>query len=90
MGAGAGAGGRRLEEFRKAVVPSVFGVLAGVFSFLAGDAGAGVLVLVLAVLAQKGVFTATGTEMSGRDWASVVLTTLLWWFIAWTLLLSVG
>jgi len=81
---------KKLEEFKKVVVPAVFGVLAGAFSFFTGDAGAGVLMLVLAVLAQKYIFMMTKTGMSGRDWVSVVLTTFLWWFIAWTLLLSMS
>jgi len=81
---------RKLEELKKVTVPSLMGVLVGIFSFLAGDAGGGVLMLALAVLAQKYVFTVIRMRMSGRDWAYISFTTFLWWFIVWTLLLNLS
>lgn len=90
------AGNKKKEEYAegiiKTVIPSLFGVLAGVISFfvisnpLSED---GLLIAILLILVQKFVFPFLHINLEGaKDWIYISFMTIFCWFVTFALLLN--
>lgn len=90
------AGNKKKVEYAegiiKTVIPSLFGVFAGVISFfvvsnpLSED---GLLIAILLILVQKFVFPFLHTNLEGaKDWIYISFMTIFCWFVTFALLLN--
>ncbi|MCS7130173.1 MAG: hypothetical protein NZ872_02000 [Archaeoglobaceae archaeon] len=80
-------------ELKKAIVPVLFGILAGFFSFLVTQDlrqrdAFGIIILVLFIYIQKFVFPKLNVKLQPKDWFGLSFITLASWYIAWTFLLN--
>jgi hypothetical protein len=81
------------KEIIKTFLPLIFGVVAGIVSFIVtGNIRTrdplSIVVLVLFVYINKFIMPRFGVELQGKDWAGVGFLTLTTWYISWTLLLN--
>jgi len=80
------------EGLKKTLIPSLFGILAGVISFLVVNnpkSGDGLLILLLMIMVQKFVYPFVHTKLAGaKDWIYTFFMSSFWWFITYTLLLN--
>ncbi len=78
-------------------IASVMGIIAGVLSFLlvkpeTNQGVIGFLLLLGAMVFQKHVFMLIGldiSELGGKDWFYQSFMAFAFWFIAWTILLTI-
>jgi hypothetical protein len=80
-------------EMIKSLLPLIFGVIAGILSFLlAGNLRSrdplGIIILVLFIYINKFLMPRFGIELKGKDWAGIGFMTFTAWYIIWTLLLN--
>lgn len=83
-----------MERIKKTIVPCLFGILAGIISFLIFKNDPtdldGFFIAVIFSLIQKWVYPFLGTRLEGiKDWLYIMFLTIFCWFIAFTLLLDI-
>jgi hypothetical protein len=81
-------------EMIKSLLPLLFGIIAGILSFLlAGNLRSrdplGIIVLTFFIYINKFLMPKFGIELKGKDWAGIGFMTFTTWYIIWTLLLNI-
>jgi hypothetical protein len=80
------------EGLKKTLIPSLFGILAGVISALVVNnptSTDGLLILILLIMVQKFVYPFVHTNLTGaKDWIYISFMTFFCWIITYTLLLN--
>lgn len=81
------------KDLIKTFLPLVFGIIAGLISFLiSGNLRSrdpmGIIVLVLFIYINKFLMPKFGIELQGKDWAGIAFMTFTTWYIVWTILLN--
>lgn len=84
------------EGLKKTLIPLLFGILAGVISYVLCSSGFsnpeqedGLLIAILMVLVQKFAYPFLHTSIKGaKDWIYIGFMTVFCWFISFTLLLN--
>jgi hypothetical protein len=80
------------EGLKKTLLPSLFGILAGVISALVVNnptSEDGLLIVILMIMVQKFVYPFVHTNLTGaKDWIYISFMTLFCWLITYTLLLN--
>jgi len=77
----------------KTYLPLLFGVFAGVLSYIITDQvrsrdPLGIIVLVFFVYIHKFILPKWGVKIESKDWVGISFLTLATWYISWTLLLN--
>lgn len=81
------------KELKKVFVPIIFGVIAGLLSFVAtGEIrqrdAFGIIILVFMIYIQKFVLPKIGVNLEGKDWVGIAFLTFSSWYISWTMVLN--
>ncbi len=81
------------KEMIKTFLPLLFGIFAGLISFLISGTmrsrdPMGIIVLVLFIYINKFLMPRFGVELKNKDWAGIAFMTFTTWYITWTLLLN--
>lgn len=81
------------REMKKTLTPIIFGVIAGILSFLVTGEfrqrdAFGIIILVFLIYTQKFILPKMGVELEGKDWAGIAFLTFSTWYISWTIMLN--
>ncbi len=81
------------KEIIKTFLPLLFGMVAGLISFLISGTmrsrdPMGIIVLVIFIYINKFLMPRFGIELQNKDWAGIAFMTFTTWYISWTLLLN--
>jgi len=94
VGAMAEAMARESDEYvegvKKVLFPAIFGVVAGILSFLLTEpaSGDGLLIAMILIIVQRYVYPLIHLNISAKDFPYISFITVFSWFIAFTLLLN--
>ncbi|RLI84663.1 hypothetical protein DRP07_00485 [Archaeoglobales archaeon] len=81
------------KDIIKTFLPLLFGIIAGLISFLISGSmrsrdPMGIIVLVIFIYLNKFLMPRFGIELQSKDWAGIAFMTFTTWYITWTLFLN--
>ena len=79
-----------VEGVKKAVFPAIFGVLAGILSFLLTEpeSGDGLIIATILIILQRYMYPLIHLNINVKDFLYISFITVFSWFITFTLLIN--
>ena len=79
-----------VEGVKKTVFPAIFGVLAGILSFLLTEpeSGDGLIIATILIILQRYMYPLIRLNINVKDFLYISFITVFSWFITFTLLIN--